>query len=83
MSPAPMRRHQELLSRRAPEFLNFLRDKPCRGCLAPSDVLFPDADEEDDEVATVLQPDLVVFCDPSKLTERGARCAPDLALEIL
>jgi len=43
----------------------------------------PQRDEEDDEVDTVVQPDIVVFCDRSKLTERGARGAPDLAIEIL
>jgi len=34
-------------------------------------------------VPTVVQPDLVVFCDRSKLTDRGARGAPDIAVEIL
>jgi Uma2 family endonuclease len=31
----------------------------------------------------VAQPDIVVYCDRSKLTEAGARGAPDLVVEIL
>jgi Uma2 family endonuclease len=42
--------------------------------------LFPAADLSDD---TVLQPDLSVICDPSKIDERGCNGAPDLIIEIL
>ena len=83
MSPAPLRRHQELQHRLALRIGNFLTDKPCKVYEAPFDVLLPAGDEADDEVDSVVQPDLVVFCDRSKLTERGARCAPDLVVEIL
>jgi Uma2 family endonuclease len=31
---------------------------------------------------TVLEPDIVVVCDPSKLDERGCNRAPDLVMEI-
>jgi len=37
----------------------------------------------DKEVKTVVQPDLCVICDPSKLDERGCNGAPDLIIEIL
>ena len=37
----------------------------------------------DEEIGTVVQPDLVVICDPAKIDERGCRGAPDLAVEIL
>lgn len=45
--------------------------------------LLPDGGENDDEIDTVVQPDIAVFCDKSKLTEAGARGAPDLVVEIL
>jgi Uma2 family endonuclease len=81
---APSRRHQAismLLSRRLG---NFLEGKPCRVYAAPFDVLLPELGEEDDgEVSNVVEPDLAVFCDPSKLTTAGARGAPDLAIEVL
>ncbi|WP_169313522.1 Uma2 family endonuclease [Spirochaeta africana] len=41
------------------------------------------ASQSDDEVDSVVQPDVVVFCDSSKLTDFGARGAPDLAVEVL
>ena len=83
MSPAPRRRHQEVSGALFRKIGNFLEGKPCKVYEAPFDVLLPESDEDDDEVATVVQPDIAVFCDRSKLTERGARGAPDLVVEIL
>ena len=83
MSPAPMRQHQKLSHSLTLLFGNFLKGKPCEAYEAPFDVLLPAGDEPDDEVDTVVQPDLVVICDKSKLTVAGARGAPDLVVEIL
>lgn len=83
MSPAPKRRHQEIAVRLVAELRNFLRGKPCRVFIAPFDVLLPSDAEEDDAVETVVQPDISVFCDKSRLTEAGARGAPDLIMELL
>jgi Uma2 family endonuclease len=83
MSPAPRPRHQTLLGKLHLEFGTFLRGKPCIVFLAPFDVLIPRAEEPDDEVDTVVQPDLVVFCERSRVTEKGSRGAPDVAVEIL
>ena len=83
MSPAPSRHHQGLVGRLFAEMDAFLRGKPCRAYLAPFDVLLPEGDEQDDDVYSVVQPDIVVYCDRSKLTEAGARGAPDIAVEIL
>ena len=83
MSPAPSRRHQELSGRLFTELSAFLKGRPCKAYIAPFDVLLPAGDEVDDEVDTVVQPDIVVFCDRSRLTDRGGRGAPDLAVEIL
>jgi len=78
-----MRRHQEISARLSNEVFNFLKGKPCKAFAAPFDVLLPIGEEADDEVDSVVQPDIVVFCDRSKLTEKGARGAPDIAVEIL
>jgi len=83
MTPAPARRHQGILTELAGQLFNCLRDKPCKLYLAPFDVRLPENDEADEEVTTVVQPDIVVICDPSKLDDRGARGAPDLVIEIL
>ena len=43
----------------------------------------PKAEEDDEKVCTVVQPDLVVVCEQKKLDERGCKGAPDLIIEIL
>jgi Uma2 family endonuclease len=83
MSPAPKSRHQALVWKLSSLIYNFLKGKPCRAYPAPFDVLLPRGNEDDDEVDTIVQPDISVFCDKSKITERGARGAPDLVVEIL
>ncbi len=84
MTPAPVRRHQRILMRMSLIVGNFLEDKPCQVYFAPFDVRLPDFGEQaDDDVPTVVQPDLVVICDEKKLDDRGCRGAPDLVVEIL
>ena len=80
MSP-PLTAHQRALMRLAHHFLNFLEGKICEVFVAPFGVrLFPKDDRTDD---TVVEPDIVVVCDPSKIDERGCNGAPDLVIEIL
>jgi Uma2 family endonuclease len=43
----------------------------------------PKAEESDNEVDTVVQPDLVVICDRAKLDDKGCRGAPDWVVEVL
>jgi Uma2 family endonuclease len=51
---------------------------------APFDVrLTRKAKASHEEITTVVQPDLCVICDLSKLDERGCLGAPDLVIEIL
>jgi Uma2 family endonuclease len=83
MSPAPTRRHQELLGKLHMIFAEFLKGKPCKVYLSPFDVLLPAGDEPDDDIDTIVQPDLLVFCDRGKLRREGAKGAPDIAVEIL
>lgn len=74
MSPAPSRAHQALLGRLHLLFGTWLTGKPCQVYLAPFDIVLPaDPYQPEDEVDTVVQPDLSVFCDPGRLTEAGAR----------
>ena len=39
--------------------------------------------KSDQEITTVVQPDLCVICDPSKIDDRGCIGAPDWIIEIL
>jgi Uma2 family endonuclease len=78
---APNVSHQRILTTLTGEFYAFLKGKTCEVFAAPFDVrLFYEEDDSDD---TVVQPDLVVVCDPKKLGEEGCRGAPDLVAEIL
>jgi len=78
---APNLSHQRILINLAGEIHAFLKGRTCEVFVAPFDVrLFYEEDESDD---TVVQPDVVVVCDPKKLGEEGCRGAPDLAVEIL
>ena len=43
----------------------------------------PEEDQRDDEIDTIVQPNIAVFCDLFRLTERGARGAPGMVVEIL
>ena len=78
---APNTEHQNISMILSAELYNFFKGKTCRPYAAPFDVrLFYEEDDSDD---TVVQPDLVVVCDPEKLGKEGCRGAPDLVIEIL
>ena len=76
---APSRRHQEILVQLSGLLRNFLVGKPCKVFVAPFDVRL-NADTRDD---TVVQPDVLVVCDESKLDNKSCIGAPDLVIEIL
>ena len=79
MLSAPSRTHQKISINLCVQLGMFLEDKPCDVYSAPFDVRL-NADENDD---IVIQPDISVICDKSKLTEDGCNGAPDLVIEIL
>ena len=66
-------------------FWNKFRKHKCQLFVAPFDVRLPKkkSDIEDDLIYTVLQPDLCIICDTSKIDKRGCLGAPDLVVEIL
>lgn len=83
MSPAPTRRHQEVTLELARQIADALEGAPCRPYIAPFDVRLPWANESDDRVDTVVQPDISVICDRTLLDEQGCRGAPDWIIEVL
>ncbi len=83
MTPAPSRSHQRLLGELFREIAQALEQSGCEVNIAPFDVRLPDHDEADEAIVNVVQPDLVVVCDPAKLDERGCRGAPDWIVEVL
>jgi Uma2 family endonuclease len=86
MAPAPSVDHQTLAFEVGRQLGNALEGHPCRVLMAPVDVLLAradQADQDDDSVDTVVQPDVLVVCDPQKVTPRGIRGAPDWVLEVI
>jgi len=78
---APNTEHQRISMFLSGKFFVYLDGKTCQPFAAPYDVrLFYEEDESD---TTVVQPDLIVVCDPKKLGPEGCRGAPDLVIEIL
>jgi len=78
---SPSVAHQAIQAELLLEFGNFLRGKPCRVFGSPLDVrLFPKKDRSDN---TVVQPDLLVVCDKTKIDKRSINGAPDLVIEII
>lgn len=84
MSPATRRRHQEILSTIGTFFIIGLDRDMCQTYYAPFDVrLIRNKGKADHEIDTVVQPDICIVCDQSKLDEYGCIGAPDLIVEIL
>lgn len=83
MAPAPSVDHQTLAFEVGRQLGNALDGHPCRVLVAPVDVLLANSDRAEDEVDTVVQPDVLVVCDASKVTPRGIRGAPDWVLEVI
>jgi Uma2 family endonuclease len=75
MLAAPLRNHQTISGELYKQLAVFLTGKSCKVYSAPFDVILSDD--------TVVQPDISVICDRSKLTKAGCSGAPDLIIEIL
>jgi Uma2 family endonuclease len=83
MSPAPKSIHAKISGKLYLSLGNFIMQNEDCGCElfhAPFDVRFSN---EDGSIYSVVQPDICIICDPSKIDERGCLGAPDLIVEIL
>lgn len=86
MTPAPSRKHQKISGQLFTEFNIYLRNnKKCEVYPAPFDVRLPISKDKtkDEQIYTVVQPDITVVCDPLKLDDRGCIGVPDLIVEIV
>ena len=89
MSPAPTTFHQRISVNIVSKMLIFLEGKKCKLFYAPVDVRlkgrpFRKKKLRDDEITTVVQPDIIVVCDEEKLKDiRSIDGAPEFIVEIL
>lgn len=80
--PSPTATHQLIAGELHRQIANVLK-RPARVFIAPFDVRLPKGNEPDDEVDTVVQPDVLIVCDPKKIDQRSCRGAPDWLVEVL
>lgn len=81
---APTTKHQDVTGNLYLVIGGYLKGKQCKVYFAPVDVRLPVQNrKKDNEVTTVVQPDLCIVCDLSKIEPRGIIGAPDFVVEIL
>ncbi len=82
-SPSPSMAHQEIVFKLGQQIESALKDGPSRVFVAPLDVRLPRSGDADDQIDTVVQPDVLIVSDPQKVDSRGVRGAPDWVAEVL
>jgi Uma2 family endonuclease len=85
MSPAPTPIHQIISGNLVTDINNFLRKTNCQVFSAPFDVRLINKKKSsaDNEIVTVVQPDVCIVCNQEKIDSRGCIGAPDMVIEIL
>ena len=83
MTPAPSVDHQRVSSRLHAAIFNALEEGKRQGGVGQCEVLFAPIDLFLPGEQSVYQPDMVIVCDPAKVTEQGIEGVPDLVVEIL
>ncbi|MGZ8159123.1 MAG: Uma2 family endonuclease [Methylobacter sp.] len=86
MSPAPSLKHQSVITNLGGSLYQYFHKRPCKLFYAPFDIKLYNSKKSklaDQDVYSVVQPDLCVICDKEKLTEQGCNGAPDWIIEVL
>jgi len=86
MSPAPSLKHQSVITNLGGSLYQYFHKRPYKLFYTPFDVKLYNSKKSkltDQEVSSVVQPDLCVICDKEKLTEQGCNGAPDWIIEVL
>lgn len=82
MQAAPTWQHQSISGELYRQIANYLVDNPCSIFTSPFDLRLPDANEDDEETTFVVQPDIVIVCDKTKLRKTGYFGVPAIIIEI-
>lgn len=84
MMAPPSTEHQEIVGELFAQLHAYLNGKKCKVYLAPFGVrLFEQDGDYPEDVDTLVEPDISVVCDRSKIDKHGCKGAPDLVIEIL
>jgi len=82
MLVAPLWEHQFVLSDLVTLINMQLMGSPCKAVVAQFDLRLPYNNERDEDISTVVQPDILVICDKQGLKGTGYRGVPDFIIEI-
>jgi Uma2 family endonuclease len=83
MSPAPTSFHQNISGNIYFLIRKFIENKKCKVFSAPFDVILPIKGNDFMQSDKVVQPDIVVICNPDLIKEQGCFGVPDWIIEIL
>lgn len=84
MMAPPTTAHQLISFEIGRQLGNYLEGKKCRAIPAPFAVrLFEKDGDSPEDVDTMVEPDISIVCDSSKLDKHGCKGAPDMVVEIL
>ena len=84
MMAPPNRAHQKISGELFGQLRDYLKGKKCEVYAAPFAVRpFEEDSDRPEDVDTMVEPDISVVCDSSKLDDTGCKGAPDLVMEIL
>lgn len=85
MSLAPSRIHQELIMEISAELRNYVKSNSgqCKVYPAPFDVVLIDDNKTEMDSKNIVQPDISVICDRSKLNDKGCFGSPDMVVEVV
>ncbi len=85
MLPAPSTYHQLISGNLFLKIGSFFEGDGCQVFTAPFDVRLPGSsfDLKDEDILTVVQPDISIVCDKNKMDRKGCLGAPDWIIEIL
>ncbi|WP_139906131.1 Uma2 family endonuclease [Clostridium thermarum] len=84
MAPAPSRLHQEIISELITVVNSYIKSNKgqCKVYPAPFDVILTKSKDLENS-RNVVQPDISVICDRTKLTDKGCIGSPDLIIEVV
>jgi len=80
MMSSPTVMHQSIIIYLLRKLADYLEGKPCRAFVAPLDICLGAKGDDDN---TVVQPDVFVVCDKTKIEKKRINGAPDLIIEIV
>ncbi|NLI92253.1 MAG: Uma2 family endonuclease [Peptococcaceae bacterium] len=83
MQAAPSPVHQGISAGLVAQFYQYLLDKPCKVYAAPFCVkLLSGNEKKNEDIKRVVEPDISIVCDQTKIDDKGCNGAPDMIVEI-